>query len=110
MNIKKRLCLKDTHGKFYLNLEDIVRLQADDCYTVIYVLDNKKYIQSGSLCKFHERLKEEGGFLRIHKSHVINLMYVFRIDNCGSVTMMDGTMLPITDEARKEIEKNIPGC
>ena len=108
--MNKRLCLRDTQGRFYLALTDIVRLEADDCYTIVHVLGGKKYIQSGSLCKFYERIKQEGSFFRIHKSHAVNLMYIFRIDNCGSITMMDGTMLPITDEARKEIENNIPEC
>lgn len=108
--MQKRLCLRDTQGKLYLALPDIVRLEADRCYTIVYAADGKKYVQSGPICKYYERIKQEEGFFRIHKSHIINLLYVLRINNCGSVMMRDGTLLPITEEARKIIEGSIPSC
>lgn len=106
--MKKRLCLHDINGKIYLALEDIIRFEADGSYTIIHVLGGKKYTLAGALHKFYDRVKHEGIFFRIHKSHAINIIFVFRVNNCSTVIMMDGTELPITEEAKNEIEGNIP--
>lgn len=106
--MNKRLCLRDSQGRIYLNLQDIVRFEADDCYTIIHMLGGRKHVQSGSLIKFEERVKPEGLFFRIHRSHLVNLLYVYRVDDGGSLTMMDGTVLPITEEAKKRIGGDMP--
>jgi two-component system LytT family response regulator len=108
--MKKRLCLHDTQGKFYLALDEIIRFEADDSYTIIHVLGGKKYTLSGAMHKFYDRVKQEGLFFRIHKSHVISVIYVFRVNNSGTVIMMDGSILPISEEAKNEIEGSIPSC
>jgi two-component system LytT family response regulator len=108
--MKKRLCLHDAQGKFYLTLTEIVRLEASDNYTVFFMLDGKKHTQSGSLNSYFARIKEEGCFLRIHRSHAINLIYVSRIDNSGMVVMMDGSKLPINEKVRPVIDDSIPSC
>lgn len=106
--MNKRLCLRDTQGHLYLPIEEIVRFEADDCYTIIHTLCGKKYVQTGTLVRFFERVKQIGLFYRIHKSHVVNLLFVLRVNNCGTITLMDGSILPITEDARKEIEGNMP--
>jgi len=105
--MQKRFCLHDSQGRTYLALTDVVRLEADGCYTIVYATDGKKYVQSGSICKYYDRLQRVEDFFRIHKSHIVNLQYVVRINNCGSVIMRDGTHLPISEEARRMIEERM---
>jgi len=62
----------DTH---ILLLNDIVRCQADNYYTIFFMLDGKKVIASKTL-KEYATILEEVNFLRIHQSHLINLSYI----------------------------------
>ena len=94
--MKKRLCLKDALGRFYPKLSHIVRLEADGCYTVFYLVNGSVHTQSGPIGSYYDRIKQEDLFFRIHKSHVINLLFVYRIENCGFVIMLDGARLPIS--------------
>ena len=55
-------------------VRDIIRLEACDDYTAIYVAAGK-YLVHVSLTEFTTRL-DPGNFLRIHRSHTVNLDHV----------------------------------
>jgi two-component system LytT family response regulator len=58
-------------------ISDIIRGEASDNYTVLHLVGNKKYTLSKTL-KFHEELLGEFGFLRTHKSHLLDLSHVVK--------------------------------
>jgi two-component system LytT family response regulator len=53
----------------------------------------------------YERLLTEHGFLRIHKSYMVNTKYVSKVDRDGILLMNDGKQLAIS-KRRKEIVMN----
>lgn len=53
----------------------------------------------------YEDLLGEHGFLRIHKSYMVNVKYVSKVDREGSVMMNDGKQLVIS-KRRKEMVMN----
>ncbi|MBI5217959.1 MAG: LytTR family transcriptional regulator [Bacteroidia bacterium] len=80
-----------------LEAADIIRCEAKSSYTIIFFNDSKKIIASQNL-KHIESLLSLENFLRIHKSHLINLDYVKEYntgENNGFVTLSNGEKIEV---------------
>lgn len=75
---KSKICLKANSDYQFLDLADILYLQADNNYTDFYLSCGKRITGFDSLKKFEKLLPKE--FLRIHKSYIINSEQVSRIN------------------------------
>ena len=87
-----RIFVRDKRGLIPLAADEIVRLKADDDYTIIYTKD-KKFLVGTNLKDFAAKLNPDK-FLRIHRSAVINLDYIERIEEdnrCLILYMSDGS-------------------
>ncbi len=71
MNISDRLFLKKDHHFQRVALKDISLLEADGNYTTIYTQE-EKFIYSTQLKYMEEKLPTDR-FMRVHRSHVINI-------------------------------------
>lgn len=69
-----RIFVRDGDMMIPIAVRDIIRLEACDDYTAIY-LAAAKYLVHVSLTEFTARLDPEN-FLRIHRSHTVNLNHV----------------------------------
>ena len=59
----------------FVEVKSIVRCQGESNYTHIYFADRKPILTAKSLIEFEELLAEYG-FVRVHKTHVVNLYHV----------------------------------
>ena len=78
-------------------LSTIVRIEADNCYTNIYLSNKQKLVVSKTLQKFEIALNDYN-FVRIHSKHLINLDYFasVKIGTNASLILKDATELPIS--------------
>jgi two-component system LytT family response regulator len=99
---KKRLVLKTQESVFVIELEQIIRCEADRNYTSFFLVGGKKILVSKTL-KEYEILLTGHNFLRVQQSHLINLDYVDRYDkgSGGSVVMKDGSEVPLSPAKRE---------
>lgn len=102
-NQKRRLVLKTQESVFVVELDEIIRCEADRNYTSFFLTGGKKILVSKTL-KDYETLLSPHNFLRVQQSHLINLDFVDRYDkgNGGSVVMKDGSEVPLSP-AKREI-------
>lgn len=98
---KKRLVLKTQESVHVVDLDNIIRCEADRNYTSFYLTEGKKILVSRTL-KEYETLLTGHSFLRVQQSHLINLNFVERYDkgNGGSVVMKDGSEVPLSSAKR----------
>lgn len=98
---KRRLVLKTQESVHVVDLEKIIRCEADRNYTSFFLTEGKKILVSKTL-KDYETLLTGHNFLRVQQSHLINLDYVERYDkgNGGSVVMKDGSEVPLSPAKR----------
>lgn len=98
---KRRLVLKTQESVHVVDLDKIIRCEADRNYTSFYLVDHKKILVSKTL-KDYETLLTGHNFLRVQQSHLINLDYVDRYNKAhgGSVVMKDGSEVPISPAKR----------
>jgi two-component system LytT family response regulator len=100
---KRKLVLKTQESVFVVELDDIIRCEADKNYTFFFLSNGKKILVSKTLKDF-ETLLAGHNFFRIQQSHLININYVERYDKFdgGSVIMKDGASVPLS-QAKKEM-------
>lgn len=98
---KRRLVLKTQESVHVVELDQIIRCEADRNYTSFFLKDNKKILVSKTL-KDYETLLSAHNFLRVQQSHLINIDYVDRYDkkNGGAVVMKDGSEVPLSPAKR----------
>lgn len=89
-----RLKIMNTKGIYFFPPEEIIRLEASDNYTHIYCEGFPLFIASRVL-KEYEELLAPHGFVRIHRSHIVNKLFVKTI-NRGSAILYDETKLDIS--------------
>ena len=100
-NEKRRLVLKTQESVHVVELDQIIRCEADRNYTSFFLLNNKKILVSKTL-KEYETLLSGHNFLRVQQSHLVNIDYVDRYDkkNGGAVVMKDGSEVPLSPAKR----------
>ncbi|GAB4448899.1 MAG: LytTR family transcriptional regulator DNA-binding domain-containing protein [Bacteroidales bacterium] len=91
----KKICIPYGNEKLFLNLSDIIRLEASSNYTWFIVKDNR-YLISKTL-KEYEDLLCKNGFIRVHQSHIINPEYMIKYHKSGGgeIIMADSSIIPI---------------
>ncbi len=79
-------------GIYFVNIKDIVRLEAEDNYTHIY-LQNGERITASKTIKAYEDLLAPVNFYRVHKRHIINLNYMRKfVKGDGGYLIMDDSI------------------
>ena len=104
-----RLMLHHRDGVSFINMQDILLVQREERATVIYTMNDGRFVTSDSLGDTEERL-EPSVFFRCHKSYIINLNHIKAITPYGRwtyVVQLNGTQHDalITHEKYEELER-----
>ena len=82
----------------FVEISDIIRLEAQQSYTVIRV-DNilKRYLFAENFGYYCEHLKPYTDFKRVHRSHIVNKHYVVKYVRSGNYLLMqNGDEVPVS--------------
>ena len=92
-----KIALPHLGGINFLDVNEIVSLQADGNYTIIHKQDMQKMVVTKILKDF-EDLLNENQFVRIHKSYIVNLSFIkeYSTADGGIVKMTDGNVWSIS--------------
>ena len=71
-----KLTIATQRGITFIELEDIMALEADSNYTKIYLQNGETVLASKTLGYFDELLNERNAFFRTHKQYIINLNFI----------------------------------
>ena len=93
----KKIALPQLGGISFIEVDDMVSLQADSNYTIIHMNTMQKMVISKTLKEFEELL-DPAQFARIHKSYIVNLKYIkeYSTTDGGIVKMTDGNQWSIS--------------
>lgn len=92
----------------FIDIEKIIRLEADSNYTLLKTSEGNSFIISRSL-KYYEDLLRENGFIRIHDKHLINIDYVSKYikGQGGQVVLTDKTVLDVSRRRKNELMESL---
>lgn len=104
-----RMMLRNRDGVSFVNLQDVLLIQREERSTVLYTLNDERYVTSDTLSDMEERLPNDV-FFRCHKSYIINLNHIKDITPYGRwtyVVRLDGTQHDalITHDKYEELQK-----
>lgn len=105
-----KLVLPVLDGFEVVQVKDIIRCQANDNFTDFYFAGGKRMLICRTL-KFYEQVLEEFGFMRVHKSHLINLQFVkkYRKGKTGQIIMADDSELELSVNKKDEFLAKMKG-
>jgi two-component system LytT family response regulator len=96
-NQKRKLVLKTLESIHIVEIDTIIRCEADKNYTSFYLVDGKRILVSKTL-KDYDLLLSGHNFFRAQQSHLININFIERYDkhDGGYVVMKDGASVPLS--------------
>lgn len=100
----RKVSIPTITGFSLVNVDDIIRCEASDNYTIVYFTNGSKTVVSRSMQEYDTEL-QPFGFVRIHHKHLINLGQMrsyAKGKGGGHVVMSDQVLLEVS--ARKRIE------
>ena len=107
-NIFNKLAIHTLEGLLFFNISDIIHLEAQSNYTVIYFSNQHKITASRTLKDFEELLPAHI-FFRPHHSHLINLNYIKRYikGDGGQIELQNGSYVDVARRKKEEFLKAI---
>jgi len=102
----EKISINTNEGVLFINIIDIIRLEADRSYCHIYLEDNEKILVSKPMGKMIKRMPKEQ-FIKVHLSHTVNVSKIKQYvnDEGGYILMDDGTKVPVSRRRKQEILK-----
>lgn len=100
---RKSIVLGSLDGFSVVEIETIVRCEADSNYTKVFFTKAKPFVASRNLSHFEELLADIG-FARIHNKHLVNVKHVrqYHRGRGGFVEMTDGSQVEVSVRKKDE--------
>jgi len=100
-NVFNKMSISAIDGIHFVNIKDIIRFEAEDNYTHIYLIGGERITASKTI-KSYEKMLNAYNFYRVHKRHVVNLNYIrkFTRGEGSMVIMEDGLEIDVSRRRR----------
>ncbi len=100
---KNKLAVPTQQGLEMIEIQEIIRCEAANGYTIIHVQDGKPMLSSRDL-KTYQELLEDYDFFRIHDSHLIAHFHVQKVlnEDGGVVVLTNEVKLPIARRRKSD--------
>jgi len=93
-----------------IQAQEVIHCKSEDNFT-LFTLENGQQLMICRTLKFYQEILEPLGFLRIHKSHLINLERVRKYikGSGGFVVMSNGAELPVSPKQKSLLIERLAG-
>ncbi len=93
--------LRTREGIYYVDVKDIMYIEADGRYSTIYITNNQKVCISKGIGEFDEMLAD-WDFFRSHQSFLININFVKKLlpADEGSILMTNNSLVTLSGKKR----------
>lgn len=98
------ITIATTSGHYFFKADEIVRLEASSNYTNIFFINKKKMLTSKVLKEFAAML-EPMGFVRTHRTHLVNRQHIAFISPDGCIVMKDESVAEISRRMKPQVMK-----
>ena len=103
----KRFVIRDARGMYFVAVADVDRVEADGNYVAL-VTGARRHLVRESMLAVEAKL-DPTEFVRVHRSHVIRIDRIRRLEPCGhgeyEITLTDGTRLTSSRSYREQVRQ-----
>lgn len=99
-----RIAISNSDGVHLVEIEDIIRCEADGNYTKICLINGELILTSKTL-KEYDTMLMEFNFERVHNSHLVNMRHIKKYLNkeSGYLQLSDGTQIPVSQRKKSYV-------
>lgn len=99
---EKKIVIPTAEKTWVVRVKEILRCESDMSYTTFYLANGQSILSSRTLKETEEQLPANQ-FLRVHKSHLINVDFItaFEREDGGVISLEDGSRIPVS---RRRVE------
>lgn len=92
-----KITLSFNHGIHIVNVDEIIHLEGENNYTTFHLKNDKPVVVCKTL-KDYEDMLDANGFVRVHKSSIINLRYLKDLSRRDELVaeLLDGTRIQVS--------------
>lgn len=103
-NRKSTLALPTSEGLEMISINDIIQLKAEGSYTRFHLADKRMMLVSKNIKEYEDVLAEHK-FMRIHHSHIVNLLSIKKYirGDGGSVTLFDNSIIDVSRQKKQDL-------
>lgn len=102
-----KLPVSSIEGTHFFPLDEIIRLEADRNYTVLYLTEKRKFVSAKTLKEYETTLTGHH-FLRVHKSHLVNQKHIVSLSaNRESLILKDTSEVEISRRKKEEVREHL---
>ena len=107
-NHHQKIILPTSNGLRIIELNQILRCEADGSYTNFYLSDNTVLMVSKVLSNFEEILPDEI-FCRVHSKHLVNLNFISRYvkGRGGRIILTNGKEVDVSESKKKDFLRRL---
>jgi two-component system, LytTR family, response regulator len=105
-SLNEKIAIPQTKNIVICNRGDIVRIEALQGYSRIFMASGEKILSSRLLKDFEEMLHPHG-FERVHHSYLVNLAHIRKFSTADGITLMmsDGETIPVSQRKKMSLLK-----
>lgn len=98
----RKIALSMSNGLTFVEVSDIILLEADGAYTTFYLKDGQKILVSKKLKFYEDILSNRSHFFRTHRSYFININFIKNYSRGENAILMDNDFLVTISRDRKQ--------
>lgn len=103
-NKDKKIVVADQNNYRFVSISDIIRLEGWQKYTKIYTLLGEEMLSSHSIGHFKDLLSKDN-FFATHRSHMVNMDCILSYHAEGTLTLKDGSTVPVARNKKQEFKE-----
>ena len=88
--------------KLFVRPAQIIRLEGRSNYTYVYFTDHAPILMAKVL-QAYDKILQPHGFIRTHRSHLINPLFVKELNRKGTIKMSDDTIIDISRRRKRDV-------
>lgn len=101
----RKIALSMSNGLTFVEIANIVLLEADGAYTTFYLKDGQKILVSKKLKFYEDILSNRSFFFRTHRSYFVNVNYIKKYSRSDNAILMDNEFsITISRDRKQEFE------
>lgn len=103
-----KLTLTSGDRSYFVDPAEVVWCEADVNYTNLHLQDDRRFVSARTL-KDYEDMLSPLGFLRTHRSYLVNRAHVDHLDRSGFVVLRNGKRVEVVSRRREDVARALAG-